>query len=267
MNITEMTDALIVRFPAHAAAIRAWKPDYAGRLGKLSPADLRESFKTTMATWTNGWPPKPAEFKVRHSRHMPLRAKHPLNVSSEDLFGKPMGNGIEIPDLSDEEFKEWKRQNGELFLMRLATLGTFRRKWPQHEEEFAKVLKTCENEDECYRVLDQWRHGESLDPKRAPEFDPEKVTAVVAELGRSLRENRGMDPRITPECRAFLKDYDRRMAERRPTGQKAERGPTEEYRSDLPGAERRRAMLQTAADAHRHGVLDGTIKLAADYQR
>lgn len=44
---------------------------------------------------------------------------HALTLTSRDLTGKPMGNGRDVPDLSDEEFREWLHQNGELFLARL----------------------------------------------------------------------------------------------------------------------------------------------------
>jgi hypothetical protein len=44
---------------------------------------------------------------------------HALTLTSWDLFGKAMGNGRNIPDLTDDEFREWQHQNGELFLTRL----------------------------------------------------------------------------------------------------------------------------------------------------
>ena len=190
MTIDEFMAALLKRFPRNADEIAAWAPDYRYVLAGMSGEDIAESLKVTLARWQKAWPPKPAEIMKRRVSTATGK-RHPLNVQPMDLFGKPFGNGRDIPDLSDAEMREWQWQNGELFLARLPYWNKMRR-W-MGDDEAAAVLKLARSENEVYRIYDQWRHGEPLDPKRLPPVNP-----AVHDVVKALAEERRMPGTGTP---------------------------------------------------------------------
>lgn len=183
MTIDEFIAALVKRFPRSADEITAWAPDYRYALSGLSGPDLAESLRYTLNRWTKAWPPKPGEIAKRRVSTA-TAGKHPLTVSSHELFGKPMGNGRDQPDLTDREFREWQHENGQLFLARLPLWQKMRGRIG--DDEAARILKAGRDEDEIYRLYDQWRHGEPLDPKRRPAPDM-RAAAIVNATGAAMR--------------------------------------------------------------------------------
>lgn len=183
MTIDEFIAALVKRFPRSADEITAWAPDYRYALSGLSGPDLAESLRYTLNRWTKAWPPKPGEIAKRHVVAA-TSGRHPLCVDSNELFGKSAGNGRDQPDLSDREFREWQHQNGQLFLARLPFWQRMRHGMGDHEA--ARLLKTGGDEDEIYRLYDQWRRGETFDPKRKPPADF-RAAAVVEATGAAMR--------------------------------------------------------------------------------
>ena len=76
------------------------------------------------------------------------------------LFGKPFGNGMDVPDLSDEEMREWQYQNGEMFLARLPL---WKRVAPRiGEQEAADILTAARTPHQLAEQFDAWRRGEPL---------------------------------------------------------------------------------------------------------
>lgn len=183
MTIDEFIAALVKRFPRSADEITAWAPDYRYALSGLSGPDLAESLRYTLNRWTKAWPPKPGEIAKRRISTA-TAGKHALTVSSHELFGRPMGNGRDQPDLTDREFREWQHENGQLFLARLPLWQKMRGRIG--DDEAARILKAGHDEDEIYRLYDQWRHGEPLDPKRkaAPDM---RAAAIVNATGAAMR--------------------------------------------------------------------------------
>lgn len=183
MTIDEFIAALIKRFPRAADEITAWSPDYRYALTGLSGPDLAESLRYTLNRWTKAWPPKPGEIAKRRVATA-AGGKHPLMVSALELFGKPMGNSRDQSDLTDREFREWQHENGQLFLARLPLWQKMRPKLG--DDEAARILKAGRDEDGIYRLYDQWRHGEPLDPKRPQPVDM-RAAAVIEATGRAMR--------------------------------------------------------------------------------
>ena len=72
------------------------------------------------------------------------------------------------------------------------------RQW-MGDNEAAAVLKQGHDEDEIYRLYDQWRNGDPFGPKRQPGFDSVKVAAameIVRNLGESLRMSAAPQPPV-----------------------------------------------------------------------
>lgn len=183
MTIDEFIAALIRRFPKSADEITAWVPDYRYALAGMSGEDLAESLRGTLARWSKSWPPKPGEIMKRRAESTERAARHPLNVQPMDLFGRPFGNGRDIPDLTDEQFRMWQFQNGQLFMARLPFWNRMRG-W-MGDYEAAAVLKQARNEDEVYRLYAQWRNGEAFDVNRQP-----KASAAVPVIVEAVADAR-----------------------------------------------------------------------------
>lgn len=78
---------------------------------------------------------------------MKIVARHPLAVDPPHPF-----------PISDENFREWQRQNGELFLARLPY---WKRMAPKiGEVQAAEMLKAGNSEKEIYRIYDEWRRAD-----------------------------------------------------------------------------------------------------------
>lgn len=154
MNVSEFLEALMRRFPDpdHLRQISAWEGEYRSRLGRLPPAQLKATFDATLAAWIRRHPPKPGDFKLARSLDPEDAWRHPLCLTSEELFGKPMGNGANVPDLSADEIAEWRRQNGELFLRRLTH---WKRMGSTHGA--ARELKDARDEDAIDAVWADFR--------------------------------------------------------------------------------------------------------------
>jgi hypothetical protein len=67
-TIAELIAQLIERFPKHADEIRAWAPSYKRALAHWSPRDLDAVTQTVLASWSKGYPPKPATFAAARPR-------------------------------------------------------------------------------------------------------------------------------------------------------------------------------------------------------
>lgn len=187
MTIDEFLAALVKRFPRNADEITAWTPDYRYALAGLTGEDMAESLRMTLSRWSKAWPPKPGEIMKRRVSAS-TSGKHPLNVQPMDLFGKPFGNGRDIPDLSDQEMRRWQYENGQLFMARLPFWNKMRQ-W-MGDNEAAAVLKQGHDEDEIYRLFDQWRRGEPFDRARRPAVDHDAVRMAareIAEVAEQLR--------------------------------------------------------------------------------
>ena len=89
-------------------------------------------------------------------------ARHPLHVSSYEICGKPLGNGRDVPDLDEREWKRWLHENGELFLARLPFWKKMRD--AIGDEPAAEMLKRGRNETEIWLIFREWRDG----PERVP---------------------------------------------------------------------------------------------------
>lgn len=172
-NIGEFVTELAGKFPRYSGEVAAWTAQYQSRLAGLKPADLTATFEATLLRWTKVIPPKPGELFVIRASSGP-GGKHPLNVSPPAAFDA----------MTDEQFRWWQHQNGELFLSRLGYWKRMRIWMDEHEA--AEALKRCRNEDECYRVFDQWRHNEPLDPMREPTKNADIATAGAAECRANL---------------------------------------------------------------------------------
>jgi hypothetical protein len=146
---------LLMMFPDHAKQLSAWEPVYRKHLAHLSADDLQATCGTTISRWKFDKPPKPAEFKVVRVHKSQDSRRHPLSLTSEDLFGKAMGNGTTIPDLSADEVNAWRHQNSDLFLRRL---GHLKRMAPFIGEfRAAELLRNARTEEAIDAVWDDFR--------------------------------------------------------------------------------------------------------------
>ena len=147
-------------FPRAKDEIREWADAYQRVLGHLSPADLAATFHRVVDGWDKPGHPRPSAFTEKLTRGSTQR--HPL-------------------------YDERDPTNSKLFLARL---GWWHRMRPyMGDEEAAAALLLARDEDEAYRVFDQWRHGEQLDPQRAiPRTDPAIRDQAMAEINAALEQ-------------------------------------------------------------------------------
>ena len=148
-------------FPKHAAELTEWAESYVRVFADLSPADVAATFNRVLDGWTKSSPPRPAEFTSKHTRGGSTQ-RHPLYDARDPT-------------------------NSKLFLARL---GWWHRMRPyMGDEEAAAALLQARDEDEAYRVYEQWKHGERLDPHRAiPRTDPAIRDAAMAEIHTALEQ-------------------------------------------------------------------------------
>ncbi len=114
MTVDELLRQLSAMFPQSFSAeegLAFWGRVYRDNLDAYSGVPLREGFKEVMATWTNGWAPKPAEIapaceRARAVLHRPKPGAGVVNmkrISEEAKRLKPVlvedwfrGNGAEV---------------------------------------------------------------------------------------------------------------------------------------------------------------------------
>lgn len=147
-------------FPRAKDEILEWADAYQRVLGHLSPADLAATFHRVVDGWDKPGHPRPSAFTEKLTRGSTQR--HPLYDSRDPT-------------------------NSKLFLARL---GWWHRMRPyMGDEDAAAALLLARDEDEAYRVFDQWRHGEQLDPHRAvPRTDSAPRDQAMAEIHAALEQ-------------------------------------------------------------------------------
>ena len=197
-TVRDVVRRLTKLFPRASAEILEWADAYQRVLGHLSPADLAATFHRVVDAWDKPGHPRPSAFTAKLTRGSTQR--HPL-------------------------FDARDPTNAKLFTARL---GWWHRMRPyMGDEDAAAALLQARDEDEAYRVYEQWKHGERLDPQRPlPRTDPAIRDAAMAEMHVALEQ------------------LGRRAG--------ALRGDT---RTPQPG-HRQAEQLRAAADAH-HGDLMG----------
>ena len=147
-------------FPRAKDEILEWADAYQRVLGHLSPADLAATFHRVVDGWDKPGHPRPSAFTAKLTRGSTQR--HPL-------------------------FDARDPTNSKLFLARL---GWWHRMRPyMGDEDAAAALLQARDGDEAYRIYEQWRHGERLDPHRPlPRTDPAIRDAAMAEIHTALEQ-------------------------------------------------------------------------------
>ena len=184
-------------FPRAKDEILEWADAYQRVLGHLSPADLAATFHRVVDGWDKPGHPRPSAFTEKLTRGSTQR--HPLYDARDPCNAK----------LFTARLGWWHRMR--------AYMG---------DEDAAAALLQARDEDEAYRIYDQWKHGEQLNPHRAlPPADP------------AIRD------RAMADAHAALEQLGRRAGA---------------LRGDAPPApaQRQAERLRAAADAH-HGDLMG----------
>ena len=234
MTIGEFLEALALRFPKYAGEISAWAPDYTNALKTMRPEAVAATFASTMSGWAKAIPPKPGEL-IRITRPTTGIRRHALDVDAPNPAQFPIGE-------TDEERARWRYQNGAMFLARLAYWRQMR--GSLGDDRAAEILKMGNDEDEIYRLFDQWRRAEAYDPRRRHPYDPQPMADVLWAISNAFAERK----RVLVGGNAY--------------GAMGDDGAEPEPPKPVPpspAARARKAALQAEMDAHRRGIMDGSI--------